>query len=177
MTNSILDEDFQKNPLILDRATVLKINSLKTRINFGLKDLRYARNASIFLCIFSVISLGIAAAIQPEGAVEIAIEGAVLAIFYLIAGIRVGKHPTRWLYSVIIVFSLYWLLTIIVDVTYIYRGIILKGIIYYYLIKGLEGARAVSSGLDEMTALGVPNSDLLPVERLEDLKKSVVPQD
>ncbi len=177
MNNSILDEDFQHQPLVYDRATVLKINSLKTRVNFGLKELRKAKILLVVLVILSIISIGYTAIMRPINTTEAVVEGVFLAIIYLVAALRLGKSPTRWLYSVVIIFSVYWLLTILVDVSYIYRGILLKGVVYYYLIKGLEGAKDVESGLGELRAIGVSALELAAVEDLEDLEKAIAPKE
>ena len=117
------------------------------------KHIRQARNA-IFVAAavltLSLIILGVTVPAYYEYFwLDCLIWGAFI-VGFIILGLWTKKKPYTAIVCALVLYGLFILLNAFVDVTTIYKGIILKIVIIVSLIKGLNDAREAQAIRDQM---------------------------
>lgn len=149
----ILDDDLrlELSPSI---ENTKKILSLRAEYAKSLKSTKYGRNALLAIIIMEVfgclIQLG-------QGLNDPYIIGVSVIIILILIGLYVLAfyRPYVGLLSALIFYILIHLLAIIVDPMSIVRGILIKIIVFYYLIGAIGPSRKLSDIKKELEIFGV----------------------
>ncbi len=162
MENNILDDQFKgglSSAGSLDPETIKLINTNKVQLNKAARKLKNARNA---LLIYSgVIFLYLLYSYLTDSfQVDALFEGLIIGVMYLACGLVVKYHPKVALLTALIIFVLYWVFYILVDVSFLHRGIVFKGLMLYFLILGVDGAFDFSNKLKALINLGVSDEEI-----------------
>jgi peptidoglycan/LPS O-acetylase OafA/YrhL len=117
------------------------------------KHIRQARTAIFVAAGVLAINLLILSFTVPDSYeylwIDISIWGAFIAGF-IILGIWTKKKPYTAIISALILYVVFIVLNALVDITTLYKGIILKVIIIVLLIKGLGDARQAQRMQEQM---------------------------
>ena len=117
------------------------------------KHIRQARNAIFVAAAVLTLSLIILGATVPDYYeyfwLDCLIWGAFI-VGFIILGLWTKKKPYTAIVCALVLYGLFILLNAFVDVTTIYKGIILKIVIIVSLIKGLNDAREAQAIRDQM---------------------------
>lgn len=96
---------------------------------------------NILFIIGGLNALGIILYLVQEDQLSAIIQGVVASIFLLLGFLSI-KNPYAAILTGIIVYALLITLSAVADPGSIIKGLLLKGIIIYYLIKGLKAAKS-----------------------------------
>ena len=117
------------------------------------KHIRQARNAIFIAAAILGINVIILAATVPDYYeylwIDFLIWGAFIAGFILL-GFWTKKKPYTAIVCALVLYGLFILLNAVIDISTIYKGIIMKVIIVVSLIKGLSDAREAQQIRDQM---------------------------
>lgn len=109
------------------------------------KHIRQARNACFAAAVILLLNVLLLAFTIPDGYeylwLDFLIWGAFIAGFVLL-GLWTKKKPYYAIVSALVLYIAFIALNAILDVTSLYKGIIVKVIIMVLLIKGLKDAKA-----------------------------------
>ncbi len=117
------------------------------------KHIRQARNAIFIAAAVLTLNLIILAIMIPASYeylwIDLCIWGAFIAGF-VILGFWTKKKPYSAIVGALILYALFIILNAALDITTLYKGIILKVIIIVLLIKGLNDAREAQRMQEQM---------------------------
>ena len=137
----LLDDELARQTSPADESAIRKLNIESLDMK---KDIRNGRTALIVLAAFSVVAIGIGlyqfnSAIGGEDTdpASILIEGLVLVLIYAGAAWLVKANPKVALLVGFGIFILYQLIYAVMLPSTIYRGILLKIFIVYYMVKAI----------------------------------------
>ena len=177
MSDQILDEGFSGGKTELSEESISQINLTKIDINENIKHIKNGRTALIVLGVFAIISIAIGSFYNPYEAsfMEIIIEAGILAAIYAGCAIGVKFNPRN---ALIIGFSFYMLVQLLylfVDATTLYKGLIVKIIIIYFLVKAMSASFQYRKDLEKLYRLGVPMNEIEMAKNLETIPKTPRP--
>lgn len=172
----ILDEGFQ-NPdknSFQDKKTVQAINAIKVHLNEDIKNVKNARIAVMVLAGLALLSVFVN--IFTLGfSMDIFLEGLITVLIYTVCAVGVQHNSKVALLVAFSIFILIWLLTTLVDFSYLYRGFILKGIMLYYFGKGISSAFGMKEKIDQLYTLGLSMEEIERAKSLDLLRPSSIP--
>ncbi|QGW29904.1 hypothetical protein [Phnomibacter ginsenosidimutans] len=116
------------------------------------KSIRYARTALFVVAGVQALVGAYYAYMSPDGttaAVTLAITLSI-AVVFLLLGFYSNKKPYTAILSGLIVYGALLLMDIVVDPTSILKGIIIKGVIIFYLAKSLSDAKEAQEGMKHL---------------------------
>lgn len=117
------------------------------------KHIRQARNAIFIAAAVLTLNLIILAVTIPESYdylwIDLCLWGAFIAGF-IILGFWTKKKPYSAIVGALILYAAFIILNAALDITTLYKGIILKVIIIVLLIKGLNDAREAQRMQEQM---------------------------
>lgn len=173
MENNILDEDFNfgKQQNLFDKETIKNINLTKIDLNEAIEQVKYGRGACIALIVFATLALIITLSTSSDEELRLGTmfqSGLIYLVYFgCIFGIRYNAKA-----ALIVGFTFYTLLMILdilFDPTSVFSGILIKGLILFFLGKGVAAAFKVEKLTQRLSALGVPGSELVLIKQLKDL--------
>ncbi len=112
------------------------------------KHIRQARNAIYTAAAVLFINLLVLAATAPNGYEYLWIDLGVWGIFiagFIALALYTKKKPYTAIVGAMILYALYILLNALLDVSTLYKGIIMKIIIIVLLVKGVNNAKQAQS--------------------------------
>ena len=172
MSDQILDEELFENNQPFDEETVLQINRIKGNLNEDTKNVRHARTALIVLIVFTVLGI-IIGAVSHESISDVLIEGLITIIIYTACAIGVLYNPRAALITGLSVYILLWMLYVLVDPAYLIKGLIFKGVIIYFLAKGINVAFNMKKATDRLFQLGASLDEIERAKSLEPLPRTL----
>ncbi len=117
------------------------------------RHIRQARNAIFIAAGVLALSLILLVSTLPESYeylwLDLTIWGAFIAGFVLL-GIWTKKRPYYAIVGALILYAVFIILNAVIDVTTIYKGIILKVVIIVFLVKGINDARDAQRMQDQI---------------------------
>ncbi|MEL6863314.1 MAG: hypothetical protein AAFP19_02795 [Bacteroidota bacterium] len=178
MDKQILDDQFN-----LDQATiktpeeVKNINLIKLEVNESIGHIRGGQKALFFLCCFVVFGLIVqlsyssAYGINKEEAI---IEGLILFSVYLSCALFVPRRPKLCLILGMAFYTFVIFLSALVDVANIYRGILVKLVIFFYLVKAIQASIQLEKKLLQLRQLGVPYEEIELAKKLKEMPRTIL---
>ena len=132
----ILDDD------ILGKQELNAQSILKMRSEFVLseKEVRYGRNALVALIVFQIIGLIYDGVTSQWNTMYLMID-AIFVVVYIVLYAMSEEKPYFSLLAAVVIYSILTIIIIIGDPIELIKGILVKGLIFYYLIKGLIAAK------------------------------------
>lgn len=174
MQNAILDDELYLDPANLDAQSIKKINLIKVDTNENIKNVKHGRTALIALAIMTVLGVIFGMYMNPYEAstAEIIGEGVVLIFLYSACAIGVHYRPRVALITGLVVYLLVLFLYVMADTANLYRGIIIKGVIIYYLYQAIRNATDLQRNLEKLRSMGVPAEELENARKLDDIPRT-----
>lgn len=179
MSNDILDADFQSGSLEkeLDLDTVLRINFLKREVNEANTVIRQARWALIFITV-AQLAIGAFEIYNTWGspsATDSIIGTLIITLFLLVCILWMRVRPMAGLIAGSFIYLGLWILSILLDPSAVYRGILLRIVLVVFLARGIVRLYDRSLHLKELSRLGISRAELKAARRLEDLPQTPQP--
>lgn len=178
MLNEVLDDDFinEQSSSNLSKLDVAKINRLKTDINHEMSNAKKGRNAILFMMGYLLVSVLFEYSSSDEIMKSTVLLGAGIIMFFACASfVLYCFNNMGGLIMALVVFILIWMLSIIGDVSMVYRGILIRGGIIFYLIIGISALAKCKSIKTQLRTLGVPGNELEMIASLTPLPKTAIP--
>jgi len=174
MLNDILDDQLDFNSGELDTKTITEINLLKIDANQCVKQIKEGRNALILLSFLTMLGSIISMVRGSEfgNSSEIIIEGIILVTIYAVCAAFVKKNPRASLLTAFIIYILIILLSALVDPSTIISGILIKGLVIYFLLKGINAAFNLKKIIQKLRRLGISDKELKYLKNLEIILKT-----
>lgn len=138
MENSRLPEPTEEN----NSATIFSAEDFSLQ-GYD-KTIRQARNAIFIAAGVLALNLIVLAATVPDSYeylwLDFVIWGAFIAVF-IVLGIWTKKKPLSAILGALILYAVFIIINAAIDISTIYKGIILKIVIIGLLVKGIKDAR------------------------------------
>lgn len=175
MLNDILDDQLDFNNSNFNEETITKINLLKIDANEYVKQIKSGRTTLYVLCGITVLGAIIGATAGNDYDVsdsEVLIEGAILLVIYGICAVFIKKNPSVALLIALIVYILIILLSAIIDPESLISGILMKGLILFYIGRGVNAAFLLKKVIQKLRKLGISDKELNQLKDLDFLLKT-----
>ncbi len=138
----ILDDDFTRESSPEDEAALRKLNIESYDV---LKDIRNGRTALLVLAGFAILGIAIgayrimkdSAGLEHTDMTAVVIEGIVMLLLYCSAAWLVKNNPKAALSAGLGLFIVYHLFYAVILPGSLFRGILLKLVIIYFLVKAV----------------------------------------
>jgi len=133
----ILDEGIKTIP----EADEIEIGRIEHEAEIGLSHIKNARIAFAVLAGFSVLSIFLSMARNPETpTIYIFVEGMFMCAGYLTALFLIPKYPRNAIVGGLSFYLFIILINALVNPVTIFSGWLMKAAVIYYLVKSVKGA-------------------------------------
>lgn len=147
----ILDEGVKSIPPI----DQIELGRLQHYAETGLSQIKNARTAFFVLAASAVLSIFIGLMMNKDiEPIYVITEGVIMIALFIATALCVNSWPKAAIITGFAIYLLIILLNFIVSPASLFSGIILKAIVIFYLIKGVEGAVTFEKANREMKSYG-----------------------
>lgn len=173
MLDEILDDGFLRENITEEEKK--QINLQKIQINAAIPDLKVGRTTFYAMAGLVVLGVILGFAMNPydASAMEILIEGVFLIGIYFGCGYFLPLYPKPLIITGISVYIIMILLGAMIDPSTLAKGILIKGLILYYLFKALGAVFSYQNAFNKLKSLGLPEEELRKLKNLEEVKRTV----
>jgi hypothetical protein len=138
-----LDNNNNTNPVTEENKTSIFSGNEFSTSGYD-KHIRQARNAIFGAAALLLLNLIIMMATIPEGYAYLWLDISVWGLFivgFVLLGLWTRKKPYTAIVSALILYCIFIILNAFIDVTTIFKGLLVKIIIIVLLVKGINDAR------------------------------------
>lgn len=170
----LLDQDFTQATHDDAPKTILRINEKKRELNEQLKSLTQARAVIALLAAFNaVVATYYYFSDAAIADVYYVVEVVLVVSVYAACAVFLPRRPGLAIGVVLGVFVFYQLIAALDDPTTLFKGWLLKAIVFYWLIRGLLAVRRLRKYEAQLIKLGVARREVeLAVSQLKEISRT-----
>lgn len=166
----LLDEGFNEKKLT-NNIDIADANKVRQTINESNKIITKGKYAVIATLVLLAIGSIYEVVRAPDLMVYSIVGFVVILLLYCFGFYLFRKNPVTGLSVCLGIYILFNLLIIVGEPEMAFKGLVIKGLIIYYIVKGIQHAKLVPQQVEELKGIGVTKEDIDKINKQQELAK------